>query len=79
MLVLGRKAGQRLLIGEQVVVTVVAVCGSQVRLGIDAPTEVAIRRDELCGAVIDETTCLLRKKKRPRSRRCGSIQAQKEA
>jgi carbon storage regulator len=79
MLVLGRKAGQRLLIGEQVVVTVVAVCGSQVRLGIDAPTEVTIRRDELCGAVVDEITCLLRKTKQPRIRRCGSLQAHKEA
>jgi carbon storage regulator len=56
MLVLGRKVGERVLIGEGVVLTVVAVRGSQVRLGIEAPVEVTIRREELRSAGVIETT-----------------------
>jgi carbon storage regulator len=47
VLVITRRAGERLLIGDQVWLTVLAVRGQQVRLGIDAPREVAIRREEL--------------------------------
>jgi carbon storage regulator len=56
MLVLGRKVGERVMIGEGVVLTVVAVCGSQVRLGIEAPVEVTIRREEFCSDGVIETT-----------------------
>ncbi|ODA36851.1 carbon storage regulator [Planctopirus hydrillae] len=52
MLVLSRKAGESLLIGqgllgEGIQVTVVAVQGNRVRLGITAPAEVSIRRQEI--------------------------------
>jgi carbon storage regulator len=47
MLVLSRKQGQTVEIGEQVTITVTQVRGNQVRLGIDAPKEIAIRRGEL--------------------------------
>jgi carbon storage regulator len=47
MLVLNRKVGERILIGDNIVVTVVRVQGRQVRIGIEAPGEVAIRRQEL--------------------------------
>jgi carbon storage regulator len=47
MLVLSRKAGERLLIGDDVVITVVRVAGSKVRLGVDAPQSVRVLRDEL--------------------------------
>lgn len=47
MLVLGRKAGERILIGEDVVVTVVAVGGERVKLGIEAPRETRVWRGEL--------------------------------
>ena len=47
MLVLTRKLGQRLMIGDNIVVTVLSVRGGQVRLGIEAPRSVPIRRDEL--------------------------------
>jgi carbon storage regulator len=63
MLVLGRKVGERVMIGEGVVLTVVAVRGSQVRLGIEAPEEVTIRREELCSAVVIERTTPLRRKR----------------
>ena len=47
MLVLTRKLGESVRIGDDVVVTVVGVRGNQIRLGIDAPQEVKIRREEI--------------------------------
>ena len=47
MLVLSRKVGERILIGDNVTVTVVRVSGGGVRLGIDAPAEMAVVREEL--------------------------------
>jgi carbon storage regulator len=51
MLVLSRKVGQRILIGDQVAVTVVRVSQGTVRLGIEAPPETPIVREELKDAL----------------------------
>lgn len=79
MLVLTRKIGERLVIGEGVVVTVIAAYGSQVRLGIEAPPEVDIWRDELCSVVTNDTTSSPRKKKLPHVPPCRANRANKEA
>jgi carbon storage regulator len=50
MLVLSRKEGERIVIDGQIVVTVLQVRGNQIRLGIDAPRDVPIRRSELEGS-----------------------------
>lgn len=47
MLVLSRKPGERLLIGDDVVVTIVRIGPNNVRLGIEAPREMSIVREEL--------------------------------
>jgi carbon storage regulator len=47
MLVLTRKENERLIIDERIVITIVRVAGTAVRLGIEAPLEVPIRREEL--------------------------------
>jgi carbon storage regulator len=47
MLVLSRREGERILIGPDVVVTVLNVRGDRVRLGIEAPPELLIVREEL--------------------------------
>lgn len=47
MLILTRRAGEMIRIGENVEVFVMAVSGSQVRIGIKAPPEVKILREEL--------------------------------
>ncbi len=47
MWILTRRAGQALRIGDDVEVTVMAVNGSQVRIGISAPREVAVDREEI--------------------------------
>jgi carbon storage regulator len=48
MLVLSRKEGEEVVIGDNIRLTVVAIRGNQVRLGITAPPDVAIQREELC-------------------------------
>jgi carbon storage regulator len=47
MLVLSRKTNEEICIGPNIYVTVLAIQGGKVRLGIEAPTEVPIRRSEL--------------------------------
>ena len=47
MLVLSRKVGERILIGDQVAVTIVRVSGGGVRVGIEAPAEMAVLRAEI--------------------------------
>ena len=47
MLVLSRKASERIRLGDSIVVTVVRVSGDKVRLGIEAPPNVLVLRDEL--------------------------------
>ena len=47
MLILTRRAGEGLRIGDDIEVTVMAVNGSQVRIGINAPRDVAVDREEI--------------------------------
>ncbi len=47
MLVLGRRKGEKIVIGDEIVVTVVAIHGERVRLGIEAPPEVPVLREEI--------------------------------
>jgi carbon storage regulator len=54
MLVISRKRGERICLGDDVVVTVLEVVGSTVRLGIEAPDEVRVYRHEIWEAVKQE-------------------------
>lgn len=47
MLVLTRNAGEKILIGDSIEVTVISVSGGQVRLGVSAPKEVPVHREEV--------------------------------
>lgn len=64
MLVLSRKAGERILIGDDVRVTIVRIGPNTVRLGIDAPGHLNIVREELCDRdqsqvlILDESTVM---------------------
>ena len=51
MLVLSRKKNERIVIGENIVITVVEIRGDRVRLGIEAPQEVPIHRSEVHAAI----------------------------
>ena len=51
MLVLSRKRDERIVIGDIIVITVVEVRGDKVRLGIEAPSEVPVHRQEVLDAM----------------------------
>lgn len=54
MLIISRREGEKLMIGDDVVVTVVEVSGSSIRLGIEAPRSTPVYREELWVAIRDE-------------------------
>lgn len=47
MLILTRRVGESLMIGDQVTVTVLGVKGNQVRIGVNAPKDVTVHREEI--------------------------------
>jgi carbon storage regulator len=47
MLVLSRKESQRIRLGDSIVITIVKISGDKVRIGVDAPSDVLVLRDEL--------------------------------
>jgi carbon storage regulator len=56
VLVLTRRPGESIVVGNQVVVTVLEVRGDQVRVGIDAPREVQVHREEVFRQLEDQNT-----------------------
>lgn len=56
MLILTRNVGEKLHIGEDVEVMVLGVKGGQVRIGIEAPAEVAVHREEIYRQIQNEKT-----------------------
>ena len=50
MLVLSRKLGEKIVIGENIVLTVVKIDRNQIRIGIEAPHEVPVYREEIAPA-----------------------------
>ena len=54
MLALTRKAGERLVIGDNIVVTVVSVKGDSIRITVEAPKEIKIYRGEIYDAIAEE-------------------------
>ena len=58
MLVLSRKESQKIRLGDSIVITVVRVTGDKVRIGIEAPRDMVILRDELEPLKLEATTRL---------------------
>jgi carbon storage regulator len=58
MLVLSRRPGERINIGDGIVITVVSIEGKKIRIGIEAPATVSVRRHELDESNADQTPCL---------------------
>jgi len=54
MLILTRRTGEKLRIGDDIEVVVLGVKGNQVRLGVDAPKDVAVNREEIYQRIQEE-------------------------
>ena len=68
MLVLSRHRDESIIIGDDIVITIVDVRGDKVRLGIDAPTDIPVHRQEVYDAIQRE-----RRAGNPGRRFCGSL------
>jgi len=53
MLILTRRVGESLMLGDDITVTVLGVKGNQVRLGVNAPRDVAVHREEIYNRIHD--------------------------
>ena len=54
MLILTRRVGESLMVGEEITVTVLGVKGNQVRIGVNAPRDVAVHREEIYNRIHEE-------------------------
>lgn len=56
MLILTRRVGETLMVGDEVTVTVLGVKGNQVRIGVNAPRDIAVHREEIYERIKREQT-----------------------
>lgn len=56
MLILTRRVGETLVIGDDITVTVLGVKGSQIRIGVNAPKKISIHREEIYQRIQNEKT-----------------------
>ncbi len=63
MLILSRRVGETLMIGDEVTATVLGIKGNQVRIGVNAPKEIAVHREEIYERIKAEERKQMRNKR----------------
>ena len=82
MLVLSRQRDESIIIGDNIVITIVDIRGDKVRLGIEAPTEIPVHRQEVYEAIQRENARKVEpdaETKQPRSPKSGPIEEAESA
>jgi carbon storage regulator len=73
MLILSRRPGETVMIGDDVTLTVLGVSGNQVRIGINAPKDVPVHREEVYERIQQEKAGTLRLRYRPGEETSGNV------
>ena len=73
MLIIARRTGQKVMLGDDVSINVMEIAGSSVRLGIEAPKEMPVYREEIWLAVKQENESAAKAQAERMSRRSASV------
>jgi len=61
MLILTRRVGEKIIIGEEIRITLLGVVGRQIKIGVDAPRNIVVHREEVYQRIVEQNRLALKK------------------